>query len=61
MDILDRYLAEVLPLIDAERILLEFSLALERARTDRALALSMLEVVTGTKLMTYTQEEEVAK
>lgn len=42
--------APFLDLIDAERTLLEFELALERARTDRALALARLERLAGRPL-----------
>ena len=44
-----------LELIDAERLLLEFDLTLERARTDRALAHARLEALVGTTVTTPTQ------
>jgi outer membrane protein TolC len=39
-----------LDLIDAERTLLEFELAYERARTDRSQRLAEIEMLTGTRL-----------
>ncbi|MCZ6596914.1 MAG: TolC family protein [Planctomycetota bacterium] len=50
--------AGFMDLVDAERVLLEFELALERARTDRALAVARLERLVGGSV---TTEEGIAE
>ena len=49
--------AGFLDLVDAERVLLEFELALERARTDRVLAVARLERLVGGPVIAEEGEE----
>ena len=49
--------SDFLDLLDTERTLIEFQLAHERARADRAISLAELEALVGAELPTRTTEE----